>query len=107
MVGLEGDPFRRKVLGLPVSAPVVVVVVEVLGIVEIIAGVEVFEVIPPVVVIGTSSGSPNDTTGLFHFPGQRSAELDARASSGLTSLIPLDSPRDIYLSSPWSIRCSL
>ena len=61
-MGLEGDPFRRKNLGLPVSAPVVVVVVEVVETVEVIAGVEISEVIPLVVVIGTSSGSPNDTT---------------------------------------------
>ena len=38
MVGPEGDPFGRRDLGLPVSAPVVVVVVEVVGTVEVIAG---------------------------------------------------------------------
>ena len=62
MVGLEGYPLGRKDLGLPVSTPVVVVVVEVVGTVEVIAGMEISEVIPPVVVIGTSSGSPTDTT---------------------------------------------
>ena len=36
-VGLEGDPFRRNILGLPVSVPVTVVVAEVVGIVEVMA----------------------------------------------------------------------
>ena len=62
MVGLEGDPLGRKVLGLPVSAPVVVVAVEIVGTVEVMAGVEVSKVVPSVVEIGTSSGSPNVTT---------------------------------------------
>ena len=73
MVGLEGDLLRRKDLGLPVSDPVVVVVVEVVITVEVIAGVDISKGIPPVVVTGTSSGSPNDTTQLFPFPRQRSA----------------------------------
>ena len=38
VVGLEGDPFRRNDLGLPASDPVVVVVMEVVGTVEVIAG---------------------------------------------------------------------
>ena len=61
-MGLEGDPFRRKDLGLPISAPVIVVVVEVVETVEVIAGVEISKGIPPVVAIGTSSGSPNGAT---------------------------------------------
>ena len=61
-MGLEEDPFGRKDLGLPISAPVVEVVVEVVGIVEVIAGVEISEVIPLVGVSGTSSGSPTNTT---------------------------------------------
>ena len=64
---LEGDPLGRKDLGLPVSAPVVVVVVEVVGTVEVMAGVEVSKVVPPVVVIGTSSGSANITTRFCPF----------------------------------------
>ena len=87
MVGLEGDPFGRKDLGLPVSAPVVVVVVEVVGTVEVIAGVEISEVIPPVVVIGTSLGSFDDTTQFCPFPGAKKCLADARASSWLASLI--------------------
>ena len=55
MVGLEWDPFGIKDLGLPISAPVVVVVVEVVGTVKVIVGVEISEVVPPIVVIGTSS----------------------------------------------------
>ena len=46
-VGLEGDPLGRKDLGLPASAPVVVVAVEVVGMVEVMAGVEVSKVVPP------------------------------------------------------------
>ena len=61
-VGLEGDPLGRKDLGLPVSAPVAVVIVEVVGTVVVIASVEVSKVVPLVVVIGTSSEGPNDTT---------------------------------------------
>ena len=61
-MGLEGDPLGRKDLGLPVPAPVVVIVVDVVGTVEVIAEVEVCEVIPPLIVIGTSSGSPSYTT---------------------------------------------
>ena len=62
MVGLEGDLLGGKDLGLPVSAPVVVVVVELIGTVEVMAGVEVSEVVPPIVAIGTSSGSSYVTT---------------------------------------------
>ena len=60
-VGLEGDPLGRNVLGLPASVPVIVVVAEVVGIVEVMAGVEV-KVVLPVVTVGTSSGSSNVTT---------------------------------------------
>ena len=41
MVGLEGDPLGRNILGLSVSVPAIVVVAEVVGIVEITAGVGV------------------------------------------------------------------
>ena len=60
-MGLEGDPLGRKVLGLPASAPVVVVVAEVVGTVEVMAGVEA-KVVLPVVTVGTSSGSSDITT---------------------------------------------
>ena len=50
-VGLEGDPLVRNILGLPVSVPVIVVVAEVVGIVEVMA------VAPSVVTAGTSSRS--------------------------------------------------
>ena len=86
-MGLEGDPFRRKDLGLLTSAPVVAVIVEVVGTVEVIAGVKISEVIPLVVVIGTSSGSPNDPTQFCPFPRAKKCLADARASSWLTSLI--------------------
>ena len=56
MVGLEGDPLGRNGLGLPASVPVIVVVVEVVGIVEVIA------VPPAAVTVGTSSGSSDVTT---------------------------------------------
>ena len=55
-VGLEGDPLGRKVLGLLASVPVLVVVLEVVGTVDIMAGVEA-KVVLPVVTVGTSSGS--------------------------------------------------
>ena len=55
-VGLEGDPLGRNILGLPASVPVIVVVAEVVGIVEIMA------VVPSVVTAGTSSGTFNVTT---------------------------------------------
>ena len=71
MVGLEGDPLGRKDLELPVSAPAAVVVVEVVGTVEVITSIEVSIVVPPVVVIGTSSEGPDDTTQLCPFPGER------------------------------------
>ena len=61
-VGLEGDPLGRKDLGLPASAPVVVVAVEVVRTLEVMAEVEVSKVVLQVVVIGTSSGSPNIST---------------------------------------------
>ena len=87
MVDLEGDPLGRKDQGLPASAPVAAVVVEVVGTVEVIAGVEVSKVVPLVVVVGTSSGGPNDTTQFCPFPGAKKCLADARASSWLTSLI--------------------
>ena len=62
MVGLDGDPLERKDLGLPISASMAVVVVKVVGTVEVIASVEVSKVVPLVVVMGTSSEIPNDTT---------------------------------------------
>ena len=40
MVGLEGDPLRRNVLGLPASVPVIVVVAEVVETVEVMAVTE-------------------------------------------------------------------
>ena len=86
-MGLEGDPLGRKDLRLPLLTPVVVVVVEVEGTVEVIAGVVISKVVPPVVVIGTSSGSPNDSTQLCPFPGAKKCLADARASSSLASLI--------------------
>ena len=58
-VGLEGDPLERKVLGLLASAPVVVA--EVVGTVEVMAGVEA-KVVLPVATVGTSSGSSDVTT---------------------------------------------
>ena len=61
-MGLEADPLGRKDLGLPISASAAVVVVEVVGTVEVIASVEVTIVVSPVVVIGTSSEGPNNTT---------------------------------------------
>ena len=87
MVGLEGDPLGRKDLGLPISAPVAVVVVEVVGTAEVIASVEVSKVVPPVVVIGTSSEGPINTTQFCPFPGAKKCLADGRASSWLTSLI--------------------
>ena len=56
VVGLEGDPLGRNVLGLPASVPVIVVVAEVVG------TVEVMTVAPSTVTVGTSSGSSNVTT---------------------------------------------
>ena len=87
MVGLEGDPLGRKDLGLPISGPAAVVVVEVAGTEVVIASVEVSKVVPLVVVIGTSSEGPNDTTQFCPFPGAKKCLADARASSWLASLI--------------------
>ena len=86
-MGLEGDPVGRKDLGLPISASVAVVVVEVVGTVEVIANVKVSKVVPLVVVMGTSSEGPNDTTQFCPFPGAKKCLADARASSWLASLI--------------------
>ena len=61
-MGLEGDPLGRKDLGLPASAPVVMVAVEEVGTVEVMAGVEVSKVVPPMVAVVTSSGSSDVTT---------------------------------------------
>ena len=61
-MGLEGDPLGRRDLGLPASAAVVVVAMEVVETVEVMAGMGISKVVPPVVVVGTSSGSPNITT---------------------------------------------
>ena len=47
-VDLEGDPLGRNILGLQVSAPAIVVVAEVVGIVEVTAGVGVKVVLPVV-----------------------------------------------------------
>ena len=55
-VGLEGDPLGRNILGLLASVPVIIVVAEVVGIVDVMA------VAPSVVTAGTSSGSSNVTT---------------------------------------------
>ena len=69
VVGLEGHPLGRNILGLPVS--VVGVMIEVVGIVEVTAGVGV-KVVLPVVTVGTSSGSSNITTWFTHLLRQRS-----------------------------------
>ena len=86
-MGLEGDLLGRKDLGLPILAPVAVVVVEVVGTVVVIASMEVSKVVPLVVVIGTSSEGPNDTTQFCPFPEAKKCLADARASSWLASLI--------------------
>ena len=86
-MGLEGDPLGRKDLGLHVSAPVVIVVVEVVGTVEVLAGVEISKGIPTVILIGTSLGSPNDTTRFCPFPGAKKCLADARVSSWLVYFI--------------------
>ena len=75
------DPLERKDLGLPVSAPVAVVVVEVVGTVVVISSMEVSKVVPLVVVIGTSSEGPNHTTQFCPFPGAKKCLADSRASS--------------------------
>ena len=54
-VGLEGDPLGRNIQGLPASVPVILVVAEVVGIVEVMA------VVLSVVTVGTSSGSSDVT----------------------------------------------
>ena len=72
-MGLEEDPLGRKDLGLPIPALAAVVVVEVVGTVEVIANIEVSIVVPPVVVIGTSSEGPINTTQFCPFPGAGSA----------------------------------
>ena len=61
-MGIEGDPLGRQDLGLPIPASAAVVVVEVVGTVEVIVSIEVSIVVPPVVVIGTSSEGPIHTT---------------------------------------------
>ena len=55
-VGQEGDPLRRNILGLLASVPVIVVVAEAVGIVEVMA------IVPSVATVGTSSGSSEVTT---------------------------------------------
>ena len=87
MVGLEGDPLGRKDLGLPISAPVAVVVAEVVGTGMVVARVVISTGVLPVVGIGTSSKGPNDTTRSHPFPGAKKCLADARASSWLASLI--------------------
>ena len=82
IVGLEGDPLGRKGLGLPIPAPA-----EVVGTVEVIVSIVVSTVVPPVVVIGTSSEGPIDITQSCPFPGAKKCLADARASSWLASLI--------------------
>ena len=86
-VGLEGDPLGRKDLGLPIPASVAVMVVEVAGTMQVIVIVEVSIVVPLVVVIGTSSEGPIDTTQPCSFPGAKKCLAEARASSWLTFLI--------------------
>ena len=105
-MGLEGDPLGRKDLGLPISASVAVVVVDVVGTVEVIASIEVSIVVPPIVVIGTASEGPNDTTQFCPFPGGK--EVPSRYQGILLAGFPysLDSSRDICMSGPLSIRCS-
>ena len=55
-VDLQGDPLGRNILGLPASIPVIVVVAEVVGIVEVMA------VVLSVATVGTFSGSSDITT---------------------------------------------
>ena len=86
-MGLEGDPLRRKGVVHPIPAPAAVVVVEVVGTVEVIVSVEVSTVVAPVVVIGTSSEGPIDTTQSCPFPGAKKCLAHATASSWLSSLI--------------------
>ena len=85
-MGLEGDPLGRNILGLPVSVPAIVVVAEVVGIVEVTAGVGA-RVVLPVVTVGTSSGSSDITTQLCPFTEVKNCLADARASSWLASLV--------------------
>ena len=85
-VGLEEDPLRRKDLGLPILAPVAVVVVEVVGTVEAIVSIEFSTVVQPVVVIGTSSEGPIDTTQSCPFPGAKKYMAD-RVPSALSNKV--------------------
>ena len=55
-VGLEGDPLGRNILGLLALVPVIVMVAEVIGTVEVMA------VVPSVATVGTSPESPNVIT---------------------------------------------
>ena len=55
-VGLEVDPLGRNVLGLPASVPVIVVVADVVGTVEVMA------LAPSAATVGTSLGSSDVTT---------------------------------------------
>ena len=80
-MGLEGDPLRRNVLGLPALVSAVVVVAEVVGTVEVMA------VAPSAVTVGTSSGSSNVTTCFCPFTVAKKCLANANASSQLASLI--------------------
>ena len=77
-------------------------VAEVVGIVEVTAGVGV-KVVLPVVTVGTSSGSSNITTWFCPFTEAKNCQADARASSWLASLCLQNSPRG----STCPILCSL
>ena len=84
-MGLVGDPLGRNILGLPASAPAIVVVAEVVGIVEVTAGMGV-KVVLPVVTVDASSGISNGTTWFCLFTEAKKCLADARAS-WLASLV--------------------
>ena len=84
MVGLEGDPLGRNNQGLPVS--VVGVTVEVVGIIEVTAGVGV-KVMLPVVTVGAPSGSSDITNWFCPFIEAKKCLANSRASSWLASLV--------------------
>ena len=80
-MGLEGDPLRRNILGLPASVSVIVVVAEVVGIVKVMA------VVPSVATAGPSSGGSNVTTCFYPLAEAKKCLADAKASSQLASLV--------------------
>ena len=80
-MGLEGDPLGRNVLGLPASVPVIVMVADVIGTVEVMA------VAPSAVTAGTSSGSSDVTTSFCPLTEAKKCLSDVKASSWLASLV--------------------